>query len=978
MCILWAGVSTSFARGTSKTPVSVMGAVSVEAAVWMALTIAALAVAIGLGFLQGRFRLSKRASFSESHEQRVGPHSGPLPESEQRYRRLVEGFSRDYIMYSRGEDQILTYVSPSVKEVLGYEPGEMIGRDWRAFTDRQDPVSQQAAELGNQAIAGKLNEYVTECILHNAKGEPRYFEFHEWPVSDKKANIIATEGIAKDVTELKVSEARIWQLNAELAQRVSEQSTELQENAEVYRSLVENAPYCIHQIDLEGKMLSVNPAGLKMIGATEESEAIGQPFMMVVGEDDQHEIADLMERAFQGEASEFEFRSFDGHTFQSTFVPMTDAEGKIDRLMGITIDMTQRRQAEESLRESDEVYRSVVKNAPYCIHQIDMEGKMISVNPAGLRCIDATEESEAIGQPYITVVSEEDQDRIDNLMQRAFQGEASEFEFRSFNTRIWQSTFVPMKDADGNVERLMGITIDMTQRRQAEESLRESEQRQQDILDNATAVVFVKDLEGRYLTINRQFEKLFHLSKEEIVGKMDYEIFPRHTAATFRENDLQVMEAGHALSFEEVVPQDDGIHDYVAVKFPLFNGDGAIYAVCGIATDITPQVKLNEEKLLLQEHLHQAQRMETVGHLASGIAHDFNNLLFVISAHVQLVKRRWPGASEIAKSIKPIEEAVKQATNVSRSLIDFSKTHQPEKEFIDMGDAIRQAASMLRRLIPSSVDLTVDIPDQTIRIHADRTQLQQIVLNLVINACDAMPDGGELTVQVTREKTNAGDAKAILKVNDQGVGIPVENQARIFEPFFTTKAPDKGTGLGLSMVRRIVEEHSGAIEIQSKIGQGSTITIAFPCVDREPVANEPEIPTHTESEQGSGQVVLLAEDDTQVRGILAGELESLGYVVVQAIDGRELIERFHENRNRIELLFVDVDLPHQSGLECVRLLRKEGVELPAVIMTGSEKVQLTRQDTQVGPSILIQKPFELDDVGVEVQSLLHRSAETVS
>ena len=141
MYILWAGVSTSFARGTSETPVSVMGAVSVEIAVWMALTIAALAVAIGLGFLLGRFRLSKR-SFSASHENRVGSHSGPLPKSEQRYRRLVEGFSRDYIMYSRGEDQILTYVSPSVKEVLGYAPGEMIGHDWRAFADREDPVSQ--------------------------------------------------------------------------------------------------------------------------------------------------------------------------------------------------------------------------------------------------------------------------------------------------------------------------------------------------------------------------------------------------------------------------------------------------------------------------------------------------------------------------------------------------------------------------------------------------------------------------------------------------------------------------------------------------------------------------------------------------------------------------------------------------------------------------------------------------------------------
>ena len=292
--------------------------------------------------------------------------------------------------------------------------------------------------MGNQAIAGKQKEYVTECILHKAKGEPRYFEFYEWPISDKKGNIIVTEGIAKDVTELKASEARIWQLNAELAQRVREQSTELQDNAEVYRSLVENAPYCIHQIDLEGKMLSVNPAGLKMIGATEESEAIGQPFMMVVGEEDQHEITGLMERAFGGEASEFEFGSFDGRAFQSTFVSMSDAEGEIDRLMGITIDMTQRRQAEKFLRDS--------------------------------------------------------------------------------------------------------------------------EQRLQDILANTTAVIYVKNLEDRYITLNRQYEALFHLVKEETVGKTDLDFFPRHTAEAFRKNDRQVLETGQAIKFEEVVPQDDGIH----------------------------------------------------------------------------------------------------------------------------------------------------------------------------------------------------------------------------------------------------------------------------------------------------------------------------------------------------------------------------------------------------------------------------------
>ena len=381
--------------------------------------------------------------------------------------------------------------------------------------------------------------------------------------------------------------------------------------------------------------------------------------------------------------------------------------------------------------------------------------------------------------------------------------------------------------------------------------------------------------------------------------------------------------------------------------------------------EVNDRVRAEQEKSAIQEQLQQAQKMEAIGQVAGGVAHDFNNLLTVIAAHTALVKRKMPDEPEVQASIQPMEEAVRQASDMSRALLAFSQRLKPNKQPVDLCDLIGRSTRMLDRILPASIKVRVELPPERdrVRVEADEVQLQQVVLNLALNARDAMTRGGELRITVDAPPDEAEHVR--LTVRDTGEGMSPEVRSRIFEPFFTTKAPDKGTGLGLSVVRSIVEEHGGRIEMESHVGVGTTFTITLP---RASSARQAEASADAEAPRGHGEVILLAEDNDQIRGIVAGELVALGYEVIQAVDGDELMKKHHEHRDRIALLFCDVGLPGRSGLDCLRALRDAGTTTPAIITTGSEGVTL--DPARDGRTVLLAKPFEIAELGTRVRDVL--------
>jgi len=401
-----------------------------------------------------------------------------------------------------------------------------------------------------------------------------------------------------------------------------------------------------------------------------------------------------------------------------------------------------------------------------------------------------------------------------------------------------------------------------------------------------------------------------------------------------------------------------------------------ISAIAGRLGRIIERVRAEEDREALLEQLHQAHKMEAVGQLAAGVAHDFSNVLTVIRGHADRAGTMLPDAERARKELELIQEATHQAAELTRALLTFSRRLPTEKQPIDLCVVVKETERLLRRVLPATVELEVDAAcESPIWVNADQTQVHQVILNLAINARDAMPDGGTLRVTLSSTtESNAFDLPqspgsvesfARLVVSDTGVGMPPDVQTHIFEPFYTTKTRGQGTGLGLSIVHGIVKAHKGNVEVRSEVGKGTTFTIVLPCLRSGAVAEQ--VTPKTIKPKGKGELVLLAEDDQHVRGVIASTLESLGYNVTLAEDGPTALEVFARCGEKIRLLILDADLPKRSGPDCLRELRKRGVETRAIVITGNVDLDSDALDER---TTLLRKPFGMPELASTVSIAL--------
>ncbi len=387
-------------------------------------------------------------------------------------------------------------------------------------------------------------------------------------------------------------------------------------------------------------------------------------------------------------------------------------------------------------------------------------------------------------------------------------------------------------------------------------------------------------------------------------------------------------------------------------------------------------INAEAERNRAEQALRHAQRMETIGQLAAGVAHDFNNMLMAIRGYSELARAELSADHKANERLNGIEAAVRQAIGVTRGLLTFSGRTASPKERVDVAALLHDVAGLLRHLMPATVKVDVVARSEpSLCVSADPTQLQQVIMNLAINARDAMPDGGRLRVALSavcdsvaagsRERDDVARHEAEIEVSDTGVGMSPEVQERIFEPFFTTKPQGSGTGLGLAIVRSIVENHDGRTEVQSAPGAGTTFRIYLPCAASE-VASRSE-PVVAGDSRGAGELLLLAEDDPYVRDIVATTLLQNGYTVLPVADGAAMWDSYLEHRAALRVLIVDVDLPHRSGLDCLRAIRARGDPVPAIIISAQVEVP---RDALGAHDLLMRKPFPLVELSQAVADVL--------
>ena len=531
-----------------------------------------------------------------------------------------------------------------------------------------------------------------------------------------------------------------------------------------------------------------------------------------------------------------------------------------------------------------------------------------------------------------------------------------------------------VRNGAGNIIGYVTFKHDVTEKKRAEDALRESEERFAAFMNNSPVVAFMRDAEGRYAYVNRAFERCVRRSAVEIVGKTPFDIWPHEIAKGLSGTDRRVLALGRPLELYEKTALPGGeTREWLAIKFPFHNRMGNAFVGC-VSIDTT-------ERRSLEEQLRQSQKMEAVGRLAGGVAHDFNNLLTIIVGYCQLML----GSSELDEEqrakVEEIRKAGERAALLTRQLLAFSRKQVLTPQVLELNTVIGNLQKMIERLIGEDIELeTIRHPELDL-VKADPGQVEQIIMNLAVNARDAMPKGGKLTIETANVEFDELYAHShlpslpghyvMIAVSDTGTGMDRETQKHIFEPFFTTKELGKGTGLGLATVYGIVKQSGGFIWVYSELGIGSTFKIYLPRVleeEESPAAGKLE-PDHL---QGS-ETILIAEDEDSLRLLMRGILQRRGYKVLEAANGKEALGISNQYPEPIHLLLADVVMPQMSGRELAQRICAARPELGVLYISGYTDNAVVHHGVLDPNTAFLQKPFSPDALAKKIRLVLSQN-----
>lgn len=509
------------------------------------------------------------------------------------------------------------------------------------------------------------------------------------------------------------------------------------------------------------------------------------------------------------------------------------------------------------------------------------------------------------------------------------------------------------------------LQAQIRERQRAESALLNERNLLRTLIDHLPDCIYVKDRQSRFVLANQALLEVLGLSRpEQVLGKSDADFFPLETAAAFAADERAICETGQPLLNHEervVNPTSGTPHWVLSSKVPVRDSQGQIVALVGVTRDIT-------ERKSLQAQLLHAQRMESIGRLAGGIAHDFNNLLTAIVGYAQLALMELPPENMLHDDLDGILNVANRATALTNQLLAFARKQVLAPQILDLNEVIRNLNTLLRRLIGEDVDLVMREGSSPALVMADRHQIEQVLLNLAINARDAMPDGGRLTIEIAdieqeqavlgQHARRSSDAVIMLAVSDTGVGMPPEVQAHVFEPFFTTKEVGKGTGLGLATCYGIVHQHGGQIDIASAVGQGTRVTVSLPRASD--AAQVPSAPAPARTVPHGTETILLVEDDPMVRQVAMRVLQQVGYTLLEATDGMDALCVAQRHGGRIDLLLTDMVMPQMNGTVLAERLRAVQPQLKVLFISGYSDDLPGQQGLAGQKDAVLQKPFTPD------------------
>jgi two-component system, cell cycle sensor histidine kinase and response regulator CckA len=522
-------------------------------------------------------------------------------------------------------------------------------------------------------------------------------------------------------------------------------------------------------------------------------------------------------------------------------------------------------------------------------------------------------------------------------------------------------------------------THDVTDRRRTEEALRQAEQKYRQIFEQAIVGIYQSTPQGRFLSVNPAMATMLgYDSPDDLLASITDIQQQLYVDPSHREEFKRLLEEeGVAQHFECEFRRKDGSHMWIATNVRAIRENGKVVRYEGTQEDIS-------ERKLLEGQLQQAQKMEAVGLLAGGVAHDFNNALGVIAGYSDLLQMHLPEGDPLHRYPEEIAKAANRAATLTRQLLAFSRKQVIQPVILNLNAIVADMEKMLRRLIGEHIEITIAPGSNLAPVKADPGQIEQILMNLAVNARDAMPQGGSLlirTVNAHLDETYARQyayvkpgAYVTLRFSDTGHGMDKSTQARIFEPFFTTKEAGKGTGLGLSTVYGIVKQNNGYIQVYSEVGKGTTFTIYLP---QAAGAAESLKPTRGETTLPRGSAtVMLVEDEEALRTLARNCLETYGYTVIEVADSRIAMTLAEQHSGPIQLLLTDVIMPGLNGKDLAAHLTRRRPEMKVLYMSGYANDLIAQFDVLDPDTLLLEKPFTLQGLLTKVQQALHTPGQS--
>jgi two-component system, cell cycle sensor histidine kinase and response regulator CckA len=726
-----------------------------------------------------------------------------------------------------------------------------------------------------------------------------------------------------------------------------------------------------------GNLLEVNRALCNRLGYTRE-QLIGMSVSAINSPDAAAIVPDRLAQAIRGGAITFETEHVrrDG-----SLVPIEVVARRIEfrgqpAILSVLRDLTDRRQSEAAIAEQARWLQQLLDAIPVPIIAKDRPGRIQLHNvafaeAAGPHAQFTGRTMGELGIPEPAFHAE--MDRL--VLGGKTQIYEMSLEGPDGDLRRQMLTKAPLHAADGSITGVVTASIDITDRYKAEQELRRSEERFRTLFECAGDAIFISDVAGRFVEVNQTACERLGYSRDELLRLSVADISLPGTSPAIDSRIATIQENG-SLAFETVHLRRDGTPIPVEMISTILDLGGEP-AVLGIARDARDRKRAESERATLEAQLREAQKMEGIARLAGGVAHDFNNLLTVIRGNASLALSEIPDGSVAREDLEQIEQAADRAASLTRQLLAFARRTVLKPEVVDPSETVMRLESMLSRLIGEDVQLEIIAPAGIGCVLVDPGQLEQVIVNLVVNSRDAMPDGGKVTIEVADVEVaeavgpdGAGTSGAMvaLSVTDTGIGMDSATLERIFEPFFTTKDPSKGTGLGLATVYGIVRMSRGKVTARSEPGHGATLTVYLPRVGEGEVP-EPEQPVVTPTPRLPG-TVLVVEDDAGVRRFASRVLASAGYTVLTAADGEAALAVPTETP--LQLLVTDIVMPGMSGREVASRMLAARPGLQILYMSGHTEKGIVH-DGVLEPGIdFLAKPFKGEDLLAAVNRAMAR------